>query len=456
MYDKKSIRKKILSIMLPMALEGLLQVLTSIVSSAMVGRLTISSISAQGISNKLTDIIFFVFRGIGVGLTIMVSQKHAKGENTDCKLSFEQTLTSMMMVTLAVMGLFYFASAPLLSIFSKDNTALIEYAVPYFRLALIGFLGMCIVNISASFYQGLGDTVTPMKIAVVMNVVNVICGFMLIFGKFGAPELGYLGASISIAVSRTVGAIIYIILLYKKNGKMEKMECSRKYCLMLEKRRLAGVYTLGVPAAGENLNWHVGSILLSIIVMQYGEEFFSAYQLGLQAEMITEVPANGFSVAATSLIAASFGLQDKELFKSYEREIKKICFAITLCTSCILFFKAKFMMSLLTDKPELIKIGMTYVMTMGLIQIPQNLYKVNCGIIRSAGFKTAPFELHMAGTWLIRMPGAFICGVILKRSITWIWAFMALDQVSKYIMSGAIKKHKHIEDKFEEYAQRVA
>ena len=455
LYNKKQIRSKILSIMVPMALENLLQVMMGIVSSAMVGRLTVACISAQGMSHKLTDLIYVIYKGIGVGLTVKVSQKHAQGFNDECKKYFEQTVVSLLGLTVMFAAVFIAFTSVLLGIFS-DEAELIEYAVPYLRLSIIGLPGWSIMLTAAAFYQGLGDTVTPMKIVTAINVINIVLGWLLIFGNFGAPELGYLGASISLVISRTSGAVIYLVIMYRKGGLMDRLGCQRRFSPAVDKQRLGDIYTLGVPAAGEYMNWQIGSMLLSIMVMSYGQEYFSAYQLGLQAEMITEVPGNGISVAATALMSAAFGLRDRQLYEIYEKEIKKICIILMAFMSWVLLFQAEFMMSLLTDKPELIKLGMSYVMTMGVIQIPQNLYKVNNGIIRSAGFKNAPFILHMIGTWGIRIPGAFICSMILKTPVVWVWIFMATDQTMKFVMAVIFKKVKRINEDFEKYAEKVA
>ena len=450
-YNLHEIRRKILIIMLPMALEGLLQVLTGIASSAMVGRLTVEAISAQGISDKVTNITYQLYRGIGIGLTVMTAQKYAQSRKEECKRTYEQTVISLLGITVGIVVVFYFFATTFLRIFTPDME-LIAYAQPYFKIAIFGLPAWCVVAVSASFYQGIGDTVTPMKVVAAINVFNIILGYMLIFGKLGAPCLDYYGAAISIAVSRTLGAIIYLYLLYGKNGKFAQMGCRRKPSSELFSKNLKGVYTVGMPAAGEHINWYIGSIILSVIVMNYGTAYFSAYQLGLQAEGLIEVPPTGFSVAATSLISSAIALNDRNLYRIYEREIKKICLGVTIITSCILIFKSELMMALLTDKPELIKIGMTYVIAMGFIQIPQNMSKINCGILRSIGYKKTPMISHLFGTWIIRLPGAFFCGIIAKSPIEFIWLFVAADQLVRYLISFVILKSKKVYDNFEKYA----
>lgn len=450
-YNLHEIRKKILIIMLPMALEGLLQVLTGIVSSAMVGRLTVEAISAQGISDKVTNITYQLYRGIGIGLTVITAQKYAQSKNEECKATYEQTVASLLGITVGIVVVFYFFATAFLRIFTPDME-LIAYAEPYFKIAIFGLPAWCIIAASASFYQGIGDTITPMKVAAAVNVFNIVIGYMLIFGKLGAPCLDYYGAAVSIAVSRTLGAVIYLYILYGKHGKFAEMGCAGGFARKKAGPALKGVYTVGMPAAAEHINWYIGSIILSVIVMNYGTEYFSAYQLGLQAEGLIEVPPTGFSVAATSLVSAAIALNDRNLYRIYEQEIKKICFGVTIVTSCILIFKSDLMMALLTDKPQLIKIGMTYVIAMGFIQIPQNMSKINCGILRSIGYKKTPMISHLFGTWVIRLPGAFFCGIIAKSPIEFIWLFVAADQLVRYMISFVILKSKKVYENFDRYS----
>ena len=84
-----------------------------------------------------------------------------------------------------------------------------------------------------------------------------------------------------------------------------------------DRRCIYEIYTTGIPAALESMFWQFSAIILSKVILFYGNQAFAAYQLGIQAEEITEMPAIGFSTASTTLAARAIGRQDEELRRVY-------------------------------------------------------------------------------------------------------------------------------------------
>ena len=233
-------------------------------------------------------------------------------------------------------------------------------------------------------FSGIGDTKTPMILAAGINILNLILCWTFIFGNLGMPKLGVIGAALSLTISRAVGCAVGIVLLFHKRlGVFDYRSSSQRIEHVLRE-----IYSIGIPAAGEAIIWQFLSILLSRMILSYGANSFAAYQLGVQAEYITEIPAIGFSVASTSLISRAVGLEDKNLFSAYKKETIRICIVISIVTMCLLMFLPGNFMQMLTNQEVLIHIGALYVFFMGLIQIPQNLIKVYAGILRSIGKKS--------------------------------------------------------------------
>jgi len=185
----------------------------------------------------------------------------------------------------------------------------------------------------------------------------------------------------------------------------------------------------------ETVFWQVSAIILSKVILFYGNQAFAAYQLGIQAEEITEMPAIGFSTASTTLAARAIGMQDEELRKVYFKEQLKVGVFISSITSVLLIFLPRFFMTLMTDKPELQAIGVVYVFVMGFIQIPQNLSRIYNGTIRAMGYKNAPMLVAGFGIWIVRIPLCMLAAYVLRLPLTIIWIIIAMDQVSRFLLS---------------------
>ena len=444
MYDRQAIRKQIFYLMIPIILENFLQLLTNLIATAMVGRLTEMDISAQGMCSKIVDIIYFIFRGAGTALVILVAKKFAQEKVAQCRTIFEYTAASVVIIGIVLGAALYIQPYFWLRLFTNDEE-LILWAVKYIRILLLCLPFWGVMLAISSVFQGKGDTKTPMFIAAGVNLVNIFLCYTLIFGNWGFPELGFLGAAVSLVVSRALGCIAGLILLYSKRFGL--------FSLKEKKEEVSGVlkeiYSIGLPNACEAIVWQFASILLSRVILSYGQNAFAAYQLGVQSEYITEIPAIGFSVAATSLISRSIGLRDAEMFQTCKIELIRICTMISVVTSSLLIFLPNVFMHLLTDNEALMKIGIPYVIIMGTIQIPQNLIKIYGGILRSANYKTTPLLVQTVGTWGIRIPTSLLCAYVLNLPLYAIWICIASDQLTKFLLIRYLTNKKQIHTKIE-------
>ena len=431
---KKVIKRDIYQIIIPMILENILQISANLVITAMVGRLLANDISAQGICIRITDTLWCFYKGVAIGATVLIARAYGAGRHQDCRKIAEQTILTEMIIVFIFQVVLYFKAPLFLGFFSKDPQIL-SLAEGYMKTIIFEFPFVVITTVVTASFQGYGNTKIPMYIAVLMNVVNIVCGYCFIFGAFGIPGMGIKGAATALLTAQTVGAGTGLYLLYKKKGGLFRKVPSEHRFFSFDKKCIYEIYTTGIPAALETVFWQVSAIILSKVILFYGNQAFAAYQLGIQAEEITEMPAIGFSTASTTLAARAIGMQDEELRKVYFKEQLKVGVFISSITSVLLIFLPRFFLTLMTDKPELQAIGVVYVFVMGFIQIPQNLSRIYNGTIRAMGYKNAPMLVAGFGIWIVRIPLCMLAAYVLRLPLTIIWIIIAMDQVSRFLLS---------------------
>ena len=434
MYGKKVIKRDIYQIIIPMILENILQISANLVITAMVGRLLAKDISAQGICIRITDTLWCFYNGVAIGATVLIARAYGAGRHQDCRKIAEQTILTEMIIVFIFQVVLYFKAPLFLGFFSKDPQIL-SLAEGYMKTIIFEFPFVVITTVVTASFQGYGNTKIPMYIAVLMNVVNIVCGYCFIFGAFCIPGMGIKGAATALLTAQAVGAGTGLYLLYKKKGGLFRKVPSEHRFFSFDKKCIYEIYTTGIPAALETVFWQVSAIILSKVILFYGNQAFAAYQLGIQAEEITEMPAIGFSTASTTLAARAIGMQDEELRKVYFKEQLKVGVFISSITSVLLIFLPRFFMTLMTDKPELQAIGVVYVFVMGFIQIPQNLSRIYNGTIRAMGYKNAPMLVAGFGIWIVRIPLCMLAAYVLRLPLTIIWIIIAMDQVSRFLLS---------------------
>lgn len=453
-YDKKVIRKEIYFLIIPIMLENVFQISAGIISAAMIGRLTPMLISSQGICSRITGVLWCLFKGIGVGATVVIAKSRGENDLVKCKKAFEQTLTTSCIISVIIGFIVFFSSSSILSFFTSSSETLYN-SKEYLKIVILSSPFLMIMSLVTAAYQACGNTKTPMYIAIVVNIINVILGYVLIYGKFGFPNLSLMGAAIALLISQISGAVIGLYLLYNKKNGLFSTIIINKNLFKFDFNIIKQVYSIGIPAAFESMFWQFSAIIMSKAILSYGEVTFAAYQLGLQAEILTEMPAFGVGIAATSMTANAIGKKDGALLKIYTKQLITTSTFISLVSSVFIIVFPNVFMSLFTNNAEIQAIGVKYLIVMGFIQIPQNVSKVLNGIIRSAGYKNIPMIISFLGIWVIRVPLALLFAYVLKLDIIFIWFCMALDQIFKFIFSVIIFKIKKV-DVIEDKIQTIA
>lgn len=437
----KGIRSKILSLIIPITLENILQMSAGIVSMGMIGRLSIPSVNGQGISLRITQIIWAIFKGITTGATVFVAQAFGAGDYNRMKKIIQQTLLSAIIFVLFLQQLVFWNAKPLLGIFNPSPEVL-NNGLIYIRYVSWGLPFMAITLIVAGVLQGMGNAKTPMKIAVTMNIVNIIACWVLIFGRLGFPALGIKGAAIGLVIAQFTSAMLGLYVLFNKDGVLSSYR--NKNFFKFDFKEIKNVYRVGAPSAGESLLWQIAAIILTKIIMTFSDVAYAAHQMGMQAESISYMPAIGFSIAATTFVGQSVGAKNPEEGKAYMRESIKGSIFITSISVIILVFFPRLMMRLLTNNKAVIDLGIYYLILMGLVQIPQNLSGVFGGALRGAGYTRVPMIVALAGLWGIRVPLTIIFTYVFKLSIIAIWGAMCADLIFRFFLSYFLYKRHDI------------
>lgn len=443
--DKKKVNRDIFKMVLPIIIENVLQMSAGLVTTAMIGRLLADDISAQGIGNRITNTFWALFKGVGIGATVIVALRYGQQKFHLCRRTIEQVYITALPAAFGCVVLTLIFMDPILHLFTQD-AALLQAAFRFARIAIFAVPFMALSSVNAAAFNGHGNTKTPMYLAFLMNGVNIVLGYLLIFGPGPLPALGLVGAAVSTVVSWMTGALTGLALLYARHGYFGHEHHNQPF-FSLDKPILKEVYKTGVPAACENVFWQLSAIVLSNVILGYGSAAFAAYNLGLQAEMICEMPGIGFVTASTSLAARAIGMGDDQLYRAYFKQMRKFSFFTGLAASAALFTFAGGFMTLLTDKPEIQAIGRVYVFIMGFAQIPQDLAKVYNGTIRSAGYRNVPMIISFVGIWCVRVPISVVFGKLLGWDISVVWIAIALDQIVRILLSMGIFQKKRVIDR---------
>ncbi len=439
--DDNTIRNRIFSMILPITAENILQMTAGVVSMALVGRISSIAVGAIGMSNILFRIIWSVFKGISTGASVFVAQSFGAQNYNKLRSISEQAFILSMGFSILLQQILYWNAEKLISIFNP-TTKLLADGVLYVKIISWSLPFAAIILLVAGILQGMGNAKIPMIIVAILNVVNIIFSYLLIFGNFGLPGLGLRGAAIAYNISYIVAAAIGLFVLFRRDGTFDRIGGGFK--LSFNKVESYHLMKFGLPTAFETSFWQLASIIITRAILTYGETAYAAYQLGLQAEAISYMPAAGFGIAASTFIGQAIGSKDSQLGKRYLKQLTNLTILITLFAGGLLVFFPKIIMRLLTDDVEVISIGALYLFVMGIVQVPQNVSSLLNGALRGAGYSKVPMIIAGVGLWLVRIPLVLILTYALSSGIHWIWIAMGIDLILRFCISYLIFKKKDI------------
>lgn len=426
-----------MSMILPITVENILQMTAGLVLMAMIGRIDAIAVGAIGIANVLYKILWGVFKGISTGTSVLVAQAYGAGNYKKLKSVTEQSFIISLIISVVFQQILYWFAEYLLVIFNPSSELLANGTL-YLRIISISLPFAAVILLVSGVLQGMGNAKTPMISIGILNIVNIVFGYIFIFPM----KMGLKGAAYAYNIAYITSALFGIYVLFSRNGVITNI--GGRFEFNLNKNEVMDILGLGIPTSFETIFWQAAAIFITRAILTYGDIAYAAYQLGLQAESISYMPATGFGIAATTFIGQALGSRDKETGKKYLKQLIKYTVILTAFAGGALTFFPKPIMRLLTDDKEVIRIGAMYLVVMGLTQLPQNISGVLNGALRAAGYSKIPMINAGVGLWCIRVPFILIAAYVFKANIIWIWIGIGIDMSFRLLFSYLYFRKKNI------------
>ena len=209
--------KKVLMIVVPMIIQNLVTNFVSLLDNIMVGQVGTEQMSGVAIVNQLMFVYYIAIFGAVSGAGIFGTQFYGKGDYKGQRHAFRFKMYACIVFALVTIVLFITAGTPLISLYLNDTGGVgdiqkaLEFGQGYLRIMIIGIIPFAIGQAYISTVRETGETFVPMLARIAAVFINLVLDYMLIFGKFGAPELGVEGAAAATVVARFVELMIVVI-----------------------------------------------------------------------------------------------------------------------------------------------------------------------------------------------------------------------------------------------------
>lgn len=417
---RKFFANKILQIALP-ALAGLSShILISLVDTAMVGRLENAkeNLAAMGLGVLATWAIVSFFSSFSTGTHILVANKEGQNDYSSCKKILNVSLI-LGFLTGLIFGSLIFLISPHFSYLIAKDPAVEKLTSDYIRFRFLGLPFFLMIVAFRGFFFGIGHTKIFMLSGIILNVVNIILNWILIFGNLGAPKLGLKGAALASSISTVVDSFFYLYVTflpyYRKRYRTKKF-------FSLDKEIIKSIVKLSLPVSFQNIFILIGFLIFIALIGFYGTLYQAATQAVISMVFISLLPCFAFGIAAQTLVGNSLGNGKIKLAEIFGKESIKLLTIFTYTLALAYIFMPEIILHIITNDKVIIRTASPILKIAGISQIFYGIAIVLAYSLQATGESFFVMKAEVLTNWLIFLPLAYLSTVIFRFpfEITWL------------------------------------
>ncbi len=400
--------------------------LVALVDNIMVGQLGTAELAAVSLGNSFMFIAMSLGIGFSTAITPLVAEADAENNFKTGKSAFKHGL--FLCTVLGIMLFLVILLAKPLMYLMNQPEEVVALALPYLDLVAFSLIPLISFQALKQFSDGLSMTRYPMYATLLANVVNVVLNYLLIFGKFGFPQMGIVGAAVGTLVSRVV-MIIFLWVFLKRKEKSSDYVTQIKF-FVLENRMMKKILALGFPSALQmffEVAIFTAAIWLSGIL---GKNPQAANQIALNLSSMTFMVAMGLSVAAMVRVGNQKGLQQFSNLRRIAISIFLLGFLIATVFALVFVVCNSMLPKIyldvddvenLVDNSEVIRIASKLLIIAALFQISDAIQVTVLGALRGLQDVKIPTFITFVAYWVVGFPISYYLGLYTDYKSSGIW-----------------------------------
>ena len=420
---QESIRQNLRKLVVPIFIETLLIMMLGAVDTIMLSQYSDDAVAAVGVVNQLVMFSFLIFEVINLGTSVLCSQYLGAKLHNKVVQVVGVSLILNIIIGFLVSAILYWGAPFLLHLMGLRDELMV-YGVSYMEIVgAFAFFQALSLTISA-LLKSADKAIYPMMVVVVVNVLNIIGNYSLIFGKFGMPALGVDGAAISTAFARGVSMIILFILLIRKHISRFPLVYFRPFPW----NEMKNLLKIGLPSAGENMSYSLSQVVLTYFINMLGNEALATRTYVVNVVMFvflyTIAMAQGGAICIGHLVGRK-KVKGAYLLGKY---VMRMSILVSVSLSCLWAFMGKHIFNFLTDNPEIIRLGMMILYVDIILEIGRaiNIYATNA--LRATGDVNYPFYVGVVVQWGVAVGCGYCFGLHWGWGLVGMWFAFLLDE----------------------------
>lgn len=429
----------ILALAWPTMLEQLMQTAVQYIDTAMVGSLGTQATAAVGSTGTVNWLIGSTISAVGIGFLSYISKALGAGRQAAAKRAVSQAVLATL-----VLGIFFTIITVSLSgripVWMQADVSIRDMASRYFLILYLPMLPRTASIIFGTVLRSAGDTKSPMKIGLVVNLINIVLNFLLIypvretmlfsrrFTVWGAG-LGVIGAAVASALAFTIGGICITCVLWK-----HPLVSPRGQKFTPDPEILRPCLKVAVPNMLQRFGTSLGYVAFAAMINSLGETSTAAHTIANTVESAFYIPGYGMQTAAATLAGNACGANDEKRMRSLASMLIPLETVLMVGSGACLFLAAPALMRIFSGSDTVVQLGAA---VLRMVAVSEPFYGFSIiieGFMMGVGRTKAPLVYNITGMWFVRILGTFLCTQLLGLGLISAWACMIAHNLLLFVL----------------------
>ena len=430
MNQQKGFYKNFFNIYVALVLQNIITISVNLADNVMLGAYSETALSGAAAVNQIQFVYQQLLLALGDGLVIFCSQYWGKKQTGPMKKIAAIAMYAAIFIAVVLFGLVSFFPYQVVGIFTTDRP-IIEAGVSYLNVIRFTYLFFAITQILLATMRSVETVKIAFQLSVMTFFVNCGINYVLIFGHFGAPELGIVGAAIGTLTARIMEIIVLIFYIKKKDKKLQ-IRLSDYFSL---DKQLAKDYTkITAPMVFTQGLWGVNTALQTAILGHMTATAIAANSAASTLFLLMKSTAVGAASTASIIIGKAIGVGDIEQVKSYAKRLQRLFIVIGVCSGIALFFLRVPFLTLYDLKQETMMMTNTFLIILSVVYVGMSYQMpTNNGIIRGGGNTMFVVKMDLISIWGIVIPLSLFMAFVVKASPAVVVCCLNADQIFKCV-----------------------
>ena len=405
---------RVLTVAVPIMIQNGISNFVSLLDNIMIGQIGTEKMSGVAIVNQLMFVLYLGLFGALSGPGIYSAQFFGSGNHEGVRHSFRYKLyIALSLVSIGILVFLMFGENLMTLYLSEEvETAqsadmVLKYGHDYMLVMLIGLIPFAVEETYASTLRECGETRVPMVAGLVAVAVNLCGNYILIFGKFGFPELGVTGAAIATVVSRFVQAGVVIVWTHRHTIKM-KFAVGLYKSLKIPRELVLKISVKGLPLMLNELLWSAGMAILNQCYSKRGLDAVAGLNIASTFNNLFNVVFIAMGSAVAIMVGQLLGAGELEEARDTDTKLITFSVASSFFMGIILFLLAGVFPELYNSEDSVKELACGFIRISAVCMPLYAFMHASYFTLRTGGKTFVTFLFDSVFLWGVSVPVAFI------------------------------------------------